>query len=228
MQVTHSTYGVGVVSRDDLYNDPSKMIDFTPNNRRETLNYPIKVGKSALSDQGNYIPRKYKPNLIMDHISYAATIASKYYREEDEWTEIYAVATEGLIEAAAKYDESQNDSFIGYAKPRVTGAVLNYKNPVRNGTMNMYNLTLTADILDKVSATNENKVHDELVHDCVTAMYSTLEDMTKKQREVMLALYVRGDTMENVAKRMGVQKPTIQVHRDLALKKVRKKLNDVT
>jgi RNA polymerase sigma factor (sigma-70 family) len=227
MQVTHSTYGVGIVSRDDLYNDPSKMIDFTPNNRRETLNYPIKVGKSALSDQGNYVPRKYKPDLIMDHISYAATIASKYYRVDDEWTDVYSVAVEGLIEAASKYDPSKNDSFIGYAKPRITGAVLNYKNPVRNGTMNTFS-NLPAELFENTSTTNDNKVHDELVHDCVTAMYSALDDMTKKQREVTLALYVRGDTMENVAKKMGVQKPTIQVHRDLALKKVRKKLNDVT
>ena len=134
MEVTHKTYGSGVVNRDDLYNNPSKMIDFTPYNRRDTLTYPIKVGKSALDDQGNYIPRRYKPDLVLENISYAATVASKYYREDDEWTELYAVASEGLIEAASKYNSDQNDSFIGYAKPRVVGAVLNYKNPVRNGT----------------------------------------------------------------------------------------------
>ncbi len=43
-----------------------------------------------------------------------------------DYCDLYAIGTEELIKLARRYDESVNDSFWGYAKKRVYGAMLDY------------------------------------------------------------------------------------------------------
>lgn len=43
-----------------------------------------------------------------------------------DYLDLCAIGTEELVKLARRYDESQNDSFWGYAKTRVYGAMLDY------------------------------------------------------------------------------------------------------
>lgn len=43
-----------------------------------------------------------------------------------DYLDLSAIGTEELVKLARRYDESQNDSFWGYAKTRVYGAMLDY------------------------------------------------------------------------------------------------------
>lgn len=43
-----------------------------------------------------------------------------------DYSDLISIGTEELIKLARRYDESQNDSFWGYAKKRVYGAMLDY------------------------------------------------------------------------------------------------------
>lgn len=43
-----------------------------------------------------------------------------------DYMDLSAIGTEELVKLARRYDESQNDSFWGYAKTRVYGAMLDY------------------------------------------------------------------------------------------------------
>ena len=43
-----------------------------------------------------------------------------------DYSDLYAIGTEELVKLARRYDEAQNDSFWGYAKTRVYGAMLDY------------------------------------------------------------------------------------------------------
>lgn len=43
-----------------------------------------------------------------------------------DYMDLCAIGTEELVKLARRYDESQNDSFWGYAKTRVYGAMLDY------------------------------------------------------------------------------------------------------
>lgn len=43
-----------------------------------------------------------------------------------DFTDLISVGTEELIKLARRYDSSLNDSFWGYAKPRVQGAMMDY------------------------------------------------------------------------------------------------------
>ena len=43
-----------------------------------------------------------------------------------DYMDLCAIGTEELVKLARRYDEAQNDSFWGYAKTRVYGAMLDY------------------------------------------------------------------------------------------------------
>src|SRR3989338_362316 len=43
-----------------------------------------------------------------------------------DYMDLCAIGTEELVKLARRYDELQNDSFWGYAKTRVYGAMLDY------------------------------------------------------------------------------------------------------
>lgn len=43
-----------------------------------------------------------------------------------DYCDLYAIGAEELVKLARRYDEAQNDSFWGYAKTRVYGAMLDY------------------------------------------------------------------------------------------------------
>ena len=49
-----------------------------------------------------------------------------------DFSDLVSVGTEELIKLARKYDNKINDSFWGYAKPRVQGAMLDYLRSLDN------------------------------------------------------------------------------------------------
>ena len=64
---------------------------------------------------------------ILDNLHLASIIAIRIYEGLPihlELEELIQVGTLGLIDAAARYDESKNVTFSGYAKHRIRGAIL--------------------------------------------------------------------------------------------------------
>jgi len=65
-------------------------------------------------------------------IQYLPAVKAMAYRLKErlpssiDFSDLSAIGTEELIKLARRYDESQNDSFWGYAKKRVYGAMLDY------------------------------------------------------------------------------------------------------
>ena len=65
-------------------------------------------------------------------IQYLPAVKAMAYRLKErlpssiDFSDLSAIGTEELIKLARRYDEMQNDSFWGYAKKRVYGAMLDY------------------------------------------------------------------------------------------------------
>ena len=65
-------------------------------------------------------------------IEYLPAVRSMAFRLKErlpsfiEYADLVSIGTEELIKLARRYDESLNDSFWGYAKKRVYGAMLDY------------------------------------------------------------------------------------------------------
>ena len=70
-----------------------------------------------------------KNEMVMD---YLPAVKSTAFRLKErlpssiDYADLISIGTEELIKLARKYDENQNDSFWGYAKKRVYGAMLDY------------------------------------------------------------------------------------------------------
>ena len=73
---------------------------------------------------------KYKEDELAIH--YLPAVKAMAYRLKErlpssvEFSDLSAIGTEELIKLARRYDEALNDSFWGYAKKRVYGAMLDY------------------------------------------------------------------------------------------------------
>ncbi|CAI6152174.1 MAG: RNA polymerase sigma factor FliA [uncultured Sulfurimonas sp.] len=73
---------------------------------------------------------KYKEDELAIH--YLPAVKAMASRLEErlpssvEFSDLSAIGTEELIKLARRYDEALNDSFWGYAKKRVYGAMLDY------------------------------------------------------------------------------------------------------
>ena len=65
-------------------------------------------------------------------ISYLPAVRAMAFRLKErlpssvDYMDLYSIGTEELIKVARRYDENINDSFWGYAKQRVYGAMLDY------------------------------------------------------------------------------------------------------
>lgn len=65
-------------------------------------------------------------------VQYLPAVKAMAYRLKErlpssvDYNDLAAIATEELVKLARRYDETQNDSFWGYAKTRAYGAMLDY------------------------------------------------------------------------------------------------------
>ncbi len=79
-----------------------------------------------------------------------------------DYMDLYAIGTEELIKIARRYDEKINDSFWGYAKKRVYGAMLDYLRSL--DVLSRASRKLVKDIdkaVDEYLAEHDNEPSDE-------------------------------------------------------------------
>ncbi|KIM11497.1 MAG: RNA polymerase sigma 70 [Sulfuricurvum sp. PC08-66] len=83
------------------------------------------MAKSAYSDAIRYSQDQLA-------VQYLPAVKAMAYRLKErlpssvDYNDLAAIATEELVKLARRYDETQNDSFWGYAKTRAYGAMLDY------------------------------------------------------------------------------------------------------
>ena len=192
MLTIHEVYGRVEVDREALYSG-GDFVRSRIHNSRDILDTDyITVGKVALEDQGNYVPKDRPSTAIADHLPLAYSVATQFYGEKWEWEELVQVAALGLCEAAERHDNTRNNTFGTFAKHYVIGYVKNYMNPERNGSMNTSLQLLSSDTEDLgVDTAEENNAK--------TVLYGAVEKLTPKQKFVIEMVYFEGYTQEQVA-----------------------------
>lgn len=197
----HKIYG-RVLVLDDM-DGPEKFVDVVLLNPRPNLSNVLTVGKAALKDQGNYTPRKENPSLVEQFLPIAYKMAGERSanRPDVEYEELLAVAALGLVEAASRFDPQRNNGFAAFCKPYISGFLTNYLNPERNGLMNKVDQRWQ-DYPDKTSVPTERSV-------MYSEVYSLLDRLTAKQKEVVIMHYYMQMTVMEIAERKGVKHPTV-------------------
>jgi RNA polymerase sigma factor (sigma-70 family) len=213
MIVNHKTYGRMEVSPEDLAtSDP--FIWAKPVTRTGDKLY---VGKAALDDQGGYVPKKRTDtDRVMKYLPLVYSATTKLRREHDDYEELWCEGALGLVEADARYNEQNNAAFASFAKPYVSGYILNMQNPERNGQMN------TVQEMSEESYPLADTLEEKLK---LGEIYEAFQELTPKQQYVMRGLYEMGLTQEQVADRMGVAQQSVSDLHDRATVAIRKHLS---
>ena len=216
MIVTHKTYGRVVVDPEELAtSDPFIWASLL--NPRDSLENPVWVGKSALSDSGGYVRKNRSKTLVEKYLPLAYSGAAKSYQKGDDFDDLLSEATVALCKACESFDGSRNNGFAAFAKPWIEGELLKYKNPERNGTMNIVG---DADTFMYYIGDSRD-AEKELM---VSRMYEAFELLTPKQRYVMRGLYVYGRTQQDIADSMGVEQVAVHYISERATVAIRKHL----
>jgi RNA polymerase sigma factor (sigma-70 family) len=179
------------------------------------------VGKAALDDQGGYVPKKRTDaDRVMKYLPLVYSATTKLRREQDDYEELWCEGTLGLVEADARYEQGKDAAFASFAKPYISGYILNMQNPERNGQMN------TVQEMSEESYPLTDTLEEKLR---LGEIYEAFQELTPKQQYVMRGLYEMGLTQEQVADNMGVDRIAVLQLRDRATVAIRKHLGlDVT
>ena len=98
------------------------------------------------------IIKQNQDNLALDYLPALKALAARLKERlpaNVEFADLVSIGTEELIKLARKYDSTLNDSFWGYAKSRVHGAMLDYLRGL--DCMSRYSRTLTKNIDREIS-----------------------------------------------------------------------------
>ncbi len=96
-----------------------------------------------------------------------------------EFADLVSIGTEELIKLARKYDSKMNDSFWGYAKPRVRGAMIDYLRSLDN--ISRQTRTLIKRI-DKAIADYYNEYQEEPSNAYLSGILGEEEEKIKEAR----------------------------------------------
>ncbi len=98
------------------------------------------------------IIKQNQDNLALDYLPALKALAARLKERlpaNVEFADLVSIGTEELIKLARKYDSTLNDSFWGYAKSRVHGAMLDYLRGL--DCMSRHSRTLTKNIDREIS-----------------------------------------------------------------------------
>ncbi len=113
----------------------------------------IKNEKMLKTSKGyQNIIKQNQDNLALDYLPALKALAARLKERlpaNVEFADLVSIGTEELIKLARKYDSALNDSFWGYAKSRVHGAMLDYLRGL--DCMSRYSRTLTKNIDREIS-----------------------------------------------------------------------------
>lgn len=113
----------------------------------------IKNEKMLKTSKGyQNIIKQNQDNLALDYLPALKALAARLKERlpaNIEFADLVSIGTEELIKLARKYDSTLNDSFWGYAKSRVHGAMLDYLRGL--DCMSRYSRTLTKNIDREIS-----------------------------------------------------------------------------
>ena len=67
--------------------------------------------------------RRIHDAVVADYLAVAETVARRYSRDAQDWSDIQQVAYVGLIKAARRFDPERGDDFVSFAVPTISGEI---------------------------------------------------------------------------------------------------------
>ncbi len=218
LETNHKAYGRVLASEEELQTaDPFIQVRLlNPPSTVKDMSL-LTVGKAALKDQGGYVQPEGRNDRtrVERYLPLVYKAVSVLMRADDDWDELFCIGSLALVEADRRFDDKRNNGFAAFAKAWIMGEIKKSMDPTRNGTMNMVEMHE-----EHFNIAGE----DNSVSEVMDVLLTTLEELTKKQQQVMKGLYIEGHTMQNMADIMGITPQAVNNLKHKALGHMKKKL----
>lgn len=173
--------------------------------------------------------------------SVAAGVARRIRHSILEWSDHLQNAHVGLLEAMSRYDVERGVDFMAYAKPRVRGAVFNGMRALIKEDFSSNKPHLTSERLESIQADSSDDLLTGFVDtvlglsighllevgypvdlgssstpgsELVPILHDALLELPVRQREILIAHYLRQVPFQEIAKELGLTKGRIsQIHK---------------
>jgi RNA polymerase sigma factor (sigma-70 family) len=140
--------------------------------------------------------------LITENLQFARNVARQKYGKYPSvsYDEIESAAYMGLVEAAQKYDPELNDTFPGYAYPRIAGAIGDYVRELQWGTRAnpVDREEINEEVVGKNNLADDGEFFDKLTF-----------NLNKSSKTVMRSYYVENKKIREIAEEMGVHESRV-------------------
>lgn len=126
--------------------------------------------------------KQHQDSLALDYLPALKAMAHRLKERlpaSVDFSDLISIGTEELIKLARKYDSSINDSFWGYARPRVQGAMLDYLRSLDPLSRNMRTLVKR---IDKAIAQYYNTYQEEPDNAYLSELLEESEEKIKEAR----------------------------------------------
>uniref|UniRef100_A0A6M3K6F5 Putative sigma-70 region domain containing protein n=1 Tax=viral metagenome TaxID=1070528 RepID=A0A6M3K6F5_9ZZZZ len=149
------------------------------------------------------------------------------------------IAALGLIDADKRFDSSKGASFSTYAQSKIKWAISDARREEFGRTTSRPEFfSLDEEVFDtggrpvrkeELVVDEESPDQFEYVHrkELITVLSKAIDCLTKTEREVITAVYFKGESPVEVARRRGVTEAAVSIARKLALCKLRKYMKGV-
>jgi RNA polymerase sigma factor for flagellar operon FliA len=167
-------------------------------------------------------PNPERDRLIAENLEVAERIAARIARRCPSFIgrdDLHAAALLGLTEAAARYDSSREEPFIGFAEKRIRGAILD---ELRRGDMMPRRTRKLAREIGAVLVQLERELSRPPTDEEVAARLGVSLDEYKSELEQLVHVTVGSlDEMENDSLRSMESSPEQEAGRKAAMRRVR-------
>lgn len=186
---------------------------------------------------------KVRNRLAMVYYGYVARVAGAIAEKcprHVEFNDLVAYGTIGLLKAVEEYDFRPDVKFLGYARPRIHGAIIDGMRTMGSGKRIRVDGQYKYRELPFISAetvigSNGFTIKDKFEDKQTTSPYLAMEravfwrkatcGLDMRQRRVIIMYYLEGKKHKEIARELGLPVPVISYTRLTAMKKIRSRFS---
>lgn len=146
----------------------------------------------------------------------------RYYNDRNEYEDLIQEGNLVVLQAIEDFDESRGVYFLGYLKTMLKYTYLN-KHKIK------HHLSLNVAVgddgetqwMDMLESDDDSSLDKLLKIEEASELKYALEKLTDRQREVIIAYYIEGLSINHISKRLGITYRTVVNTKTRALERLR-------
>lgn len=149
----------------------------------------------------------------------------RYYNKREEYDDLIQNGNLVILECIKNYDEKRGVYFLGYVKTMLKYAYLNRHKKREHLSLNIpVGEDGEDELMNILESEEEGPMENILRLEDKSEIKKALSKLTDRQREVIIAYYIEGLSINDIAKRLGITYRTVVNTKTRALEIMRQQL----